>query len=201
LDETKKNTYLEERLKNDVEYFILSESYQYGLGYSVVFHNQSYQNLKSKNEIESIEVYLLPYQNLKSLLLTSNLFHLTTNRIQDITNESVDFNAKKIAYFFYQISNFQISPNQSSKILYLSQSYYPGWLAIADGKILEHIKVNNWANGWKLNGKTWNVERGTKNIVIVFWPQYLEYLGFALLIIAFLIIIFKYDTTLPPPNP
>jgi hypothetical protein len=203
LDETKKNTYLEERLKNDVEYFILPESYQYGLGYSVVFHNQSYQNLKSKNEIESIEVYLLPYQNLKSLFLASNLFHLPTNRIQ----KSYDFNVKKIAYFLYQVSNFQTSPNQFPAILYLSQSYHPGWIAIADGKILEHVKVNNWANGWRLeepstNSKEKDSQQLTTNhqspVTIIFWPQYLEFIGFLMMGVGFLIVIkFKHQESHP----
>jgi len=225
LDETKKNTYLEERLKDDVEYFILPESYQYGLGYSIVFHNQSYQNLKSKNQIESVEVYLLPYQNLKSLFLTSNLFYLNIDRIHNRTFETVDFAAKKIGYFLYQISNFQISPNQFPATLYLSQSYHPGWKAyivkhetsnvkrflntffpfIFGKEIKEHVLVNNWANGFivetgqslsklvttssnQLQPVSTSFNKFQPVITIIFWPQYLEFLGFILLIITFILV-------------
>jgi hypothetical protein len=212
LDETKKNTYLEERLKDDVEYFILPESYQYGLGYSIVFHNQSYQNLKSKNQIDSVEVYLLPYQNLKSLFLTSNLFYLESDRIKNITFETADFEAKKIGYFLYQISNFQISPNQFPATLYLSQSYHPGWKAylsetcnveritckiknvfnlffpfIFGKEIKEHVLINNWANGWRLEEPPNTADQST--LIIIFLPQYLEFLGFLLLIITFILIL------------
>jgi hypothetical protein len=216
LDQTKKHSYLEERLKDDVEYFILPESYQYGLGYSIVFHNQSYQNLKSKNQIESVEVYLLPYKNLKSLFLTSNLFYLTTDRIQDRTFETVDFKAKKISYFLYQISNFKISQNQFPATLYLSQSYHPGWKAyfsetcnvesitckirnifnlffpfIFGKEIKEHVIVNNWANGFilSLNTKLLTSNTDKFNIIIVFLPQYLEFLGFLMMGVGFLIVI------------
>jgi len=216
LDQTKKHAYLEERLKDDVEYFILPESYQYGLGYSIVFHNQSYQNLKSKNQIESVEIYLLPYQNLKSLFLTSNLFYLKTYRIQDRTFETVDFKAKKISYFLYQISNFQISQNQFPATLYLFQSYHPGWKAyinetcnvkhitckirniidtffpfIFGKEIKEHVLVNNWANGFILpsNNKLLTSNTNNFNIIIVFLPQYLEFLGFLMMGVGFLIVI------------
>jgi len=216
LDQTKKHSYLEERLKDDVEYFILPESYQYGLGYSIVFHNKSYQNLKSKNQIESVEVYLLPYKNLKSLFLTSNLFYLTTDRIQDRTFETVNFKAKKIGYFLYQISNFQISQNQFPKTLYLSQSYHPGWKAYISEKckvksitckiknifnlffpfvfgkeIKEHVIVNNWANGFILSSNTKLLTSNTDkfNIIIVFLPQCLEFLGFLMMGVGFLIVI------------
>jgi len=211
LDQTKKHAYLEERLKDDVEYFILPESYQYGLGYSIVFHNQSYQNLKSKNQIESVEVYLLPYQNLKSLFLTSNLLYLKSDRIKNRTFETIGFEAKKIGYFLYQISNFQISPNQFPATLYLSQSYHPGWKAyeikcqnsklkcqiysffpfIFGKEIREHVLVNNWANGWRIEKPPNPANQST--LIIIFLPQYLEFLGFFMMGVGVLTIILKKE--------
>jgi hypothetical protein len=61
-------------------------------------------------------------------------------------------------------------------VYYFSQSYHPGWIAYANGRILPHVKVNNWANGWIVDN---NID--TKDIRIVFWPQYLEFFGFVLL--------------------
>ena len=67
--------------------------------------------------------------------------------------------------------------------------------------LLDHFLVNNWANGWRLNVgskmpevgsenlQTSNLQPPTSNIVIIFWPQYLEFIGFALLIFSFLYIL------------
>lgn len=49
-----------------------------------------------------------------------------------------------------------------------------------DTEIKDHVLVNNWENGWLLRAP-----EGRK-IVIVFWPQYLEYVGFALIILTFM---------------
>jgi hypothetical protein len=70
------------------------------------------------------------------------------------------------------------------------QAYHPGWLAYSApsnnwlanqfpvlfaSHIQNHTMVNNWANGWEFNPK--------KNTIIhlIYWPQYLEYFGFAIL--------------------
>lgn len=50
-------------------------------------------------------------------------------------------------------------------------------------KIVEnYILVNNWANGWVLD---------SEKLIIVFLPQYLEYLGFVFLIGTFVVILLK----------
>lgn len=79
----------------------------------------------------------------------------------------------------------QKNETEPKNIYYLAQSYNPGWIAFANGKILDHVLVNNWANGWLLNNETMNqLNNGT--IYIIFWPQYLEFAGFILLVFAFL---------------
>ena len=76
---------------------------------------------------------------------------------------------------FYKVSG------ASAGTLILSQSYDSGWIALQNGKLLtRHVLVNNWANGWEINPGT------TSTIYILFWPQLLEFLGFALLPIPFL---------------
>jgi hypothetical protein len=66
-----------------------------------------------------------------------------------------------------------------------NQAYRKGWLGIdADtGTILKHVKVDGWANGWMVPGSV--------TIAIFYWPQLLEYLGFALLVAMILVIVFK----------
>ena len=58
-------------------------------------------------------------------------------------------------------------------------------------EIKEHVLVNNWANGWTVS-KTGDNEQVTENTVILFFlPQLLQWLGFALLPIPFLIFLLK----------
>jgi hypothetical protein len=114
---------------------------------------------------------------------------------EKVVNELYDVSVYQIPYYFLKSLKIQNNkkPNISSSIYYLSQSYHPGWIAIASGKILPHVKVNNWANGWILDDKNDNL--GSKvydpeSITIIFLPQYLEFLGFILLAGVFLRILF-----------
>lgn len=61
-------------------------------------------------------------------------------------------------------------------------------------EITDHVLVNNWENGWKIGNQKLVVSSQLNNeittnyslpttIVIVYLPQYLEYLGFALLLL------------------
>jgi len=164
-DETKKQSMLEEKLRNETEYFILPYKFDYGLGYSFVFQNKSYKNYPSENLLEEVSVYLFPYEELKNAKFIKNNSNLL------IENYSNDFEVKKINYFTYKVKA------NSGKIVILNQSYDDGWVAFANGKLLDHVLVNNWANGWKLDDQL---------ITIIFWPQYLEFAGFILLALAFL---------------
>ena len=98
-------------------------------------------------------------------------------------------------------SRYQISINTQKEgdnlNLLLFQSYNQGWKAYEiDNKFAEsfpfifgkelkdHYLVNNWANGWMLDKLTNNSSSNKDtNIVIVYWPQYLEFAGFGLLLI------------------
>lgn len=80
----------------------------------------------------------------------------------------------------------QITKNQETKTLIYSQAYHKDWLAFdrASGTFLtDHVLVNNWANGWELPERA----NGT-DIVIFFWPQLLEWLGFLLIPLLLLFI-------------
>lgn len=162
-DDTKNQSVIEEKLRSETEYFILSPKFQYGLGYTLAFQNKSFDNYKALNELTEVSVYLFPYKELK------NAHFISSGKKEPILTEPTDFEVEKNNYFFYRFW----SPSQSD-YLALSQSYDPGWLALSDGKILEHVKVNNWANGWKLDNQS-------NNVTIVYWPQFLEFIGFILL--------------------
>ena len=98
---------------------------------------------------------------------------------------------------FYEVS---LNPKLEalSSTLILSQSFDPGWMALQRTDafpffmlIKEHILVNNWANGWRLQSDQSDQFTNPTNIVVFFWPQLLELLGFALLPIPFLFAIRK----------
>jgi hypothetical protein len=54
-------------------------------------------------------------------------------------------------------------------------------------EIKEHMLINNWANGWRLEELPNTADQST--LIIIFLPQYLEFLGFLLLIITFILIL------------
>ena len=45
------------------------------------------------------------------------------------------------------------------------------------GERLEKVKVNGWSNGWL-------VPKGEYRIEIVYWPQYLQWIGLGILIVG-----------------
>ena len=179
VDETKKQSMLEEKLRADTEYFILPHKFDYGQGYSFAFQNKSYKNYPSENLLEEVSIYLFPYEELKSAKFVKNNLTLT------MPDFPLNFEAKKINYSTYKVVINNETMKQSNNLI-LYQSYDSGWIAFANGKHLDHVLVNNWANGWKIDDQT-------NNITIIFWPQYLEFLGFALLVIAFLRILLIKD--------
>lgn len=176
LDKTKEQAYLEDRLKEDTEYYIIPPKYQYGVGYNFSFRNNSYDNITSKNKLTKLVVYLFPFDQLKEIKFVKK------NNIPSSTMLPIQGN--KIFYFLYQIPQV----NADNQIITLSQSYHEGWKAWQNGNELDHVTVNGWANGWRLRQDSGDPKGN--NIVIIFWPQYLEYVGFILLAISFSAILF-----------
>ena len=197
--------------KNIKNYLVLPKTEDFNAGYGFNLIINSVGKEETSAILYQFEIFPFPKETLESLNFTSPLFHLSTNRIHDRTSETIDFATKKIGYFLYQISNFQISQNQFPATLYLSQSYHPGWKAyivkhetsnvkrflntffpfIFGKEIKEHVIVNNWANGFILSSNTKLLTSNTNkfNIIIIFLPQYLEFLGFLMMGVGFLIVI------------
>jgi len=92
------------------------------------------------------------------------------------------------------IKNIEVSESltRNYETLVLNEAYDPGWVAMCGlGKCdAKHVKVNNWANGWVF-------EKGIpENVQVIFWPQFLEYIGIGLLGLCVLIS-FKYKEKEP----
>jgi hypothetical protein len=129
------------------------------MGFDVNINDFSVKNNPSINDIRSIKIFPFDYNNLS------------------------------------QIEKYSIQPKQDEQksVIVYSQSFDKGWKAyivisnnwltsifpfIFGKELKEHVLVNDWANGWTLNTD----KQGTNNkFVIIFWPQYLEYLGLIVL--------------------
>jgi hypothetical protein len=190
------DTYLPKNKKQQASSFILPPMEEFGNSYAFHFYNSSIGREKTINEINSLSAYPVFYTYLRSIRLTSD--NTTTGSRIDTKDMRVTHPNESL----YIVSNLPELKSTEQTTLVLSQSYNKGWRAykMANGKwqmanglryafpfifgkeIKEHVMVNNWENGWVLN----NEEPGTENqeLIIVYLPQYLQYLGFLLLILT-----------------
>jgi len=150
-----------------------------GLGYKLDIGNISLSSISTINELSEIKIVPLHYYYLKGIHIERPGFN---NKIkQTIPLDFTDFGFVKIINLPFDISD------QSTIIL--NQAFEKNWKAYANGKILEHVLVNNWANGWHLDNQLFTNHQ--QLITILYWPQYLEFVGFGLMIVAFIFVI-KY---------
>lgn len=178
------DTFLEK--KTDVSNIILSPMEQYGQGYSFHFENISIGNTPTDNTINSIQIMTIPYEFLAQI------------NIQQRFNDQKTSYEFKVSHPNESIYSVYGLKTKSSATLLLSQSYDPGWKAytmktsknqivnyfnaalpfLFGKEINTHVKVNNWENGWEVKSID-----PSNSIAIVYLPQYLQYLGFFMLLI------------------
>lgn len=176
------------------EYYLQPPMEQYGLGYTLHFDNASIGRVKTVNDLGKITVNPIPYRFLTSLKVVNE--NGVIEKAQ-VTTEGLSVDHPNPS--FYQVSINNKQTNTDNQMIVLSQSYDDGWRAyeftsnwLIDSwymKLLiplfgmenkDHILVNNWENGWEINGQK------QVTIVLLYLPQYLEYLGFGLLVISIL---------------
>jgi hypothetical protein len=168
LNEDRKNSVIDTYLKKDknisMSAFIIPPGERFSAGYSLHLDNQSIGKGKVVNSIGEISVIPIPYELLSSL----------------------------------RISDTKPLSSTTSPILVNYQSFDQGWKAyevksinwlnttfpfLLGKELKEHVLVNSWANGWILSS---DKRQATSNkLIIIFWPQYLEYLGLGILLITF----------------
>lgn len=161
--------------------------------FDININNFAIKRVPTVNDIKSISIVPVSYNWL------SNLTEGTAvNNSKRIDAESV-INPNPSLYMIDLGKN-----TAEGNVLTISQSYDEGWkaYAVADFGLLNivfpfilgeeinnHIIVNNWENGWKISNQTNN------KVVVIYQPQYLEYLGLTLLIFP-LIYVFLIHTSL-----
>ncbi len=72
-----------------------------------------------------------------------------------------------------------------SGILELGQGFENGWVSYPK---IEHVKVNGWSNGFIVPDSH---ALSTTSHYLVFWPQFLEWGGFILLVLTIIYLIVK----------
>lgn len=172
------DTYLPEEKFIVTTSYLLPPSESFGKAYAFHFDNASIGQDQPVNVLQSLSVSPFPYHFTLSLVSSR----------QPTPKKPTLFPAPQVAHpneGLYIISS--IDPN--AQTLILSQAYDPGWKAysVANSKwpiansitfalpfffgreIKEHTQVNNWANGWIIGN--------SPELVIVYLPQYLQYLG------------------------
>ncbi len=199
LDNTKKDPFIVDRLQNDEEIYILPPRYEWGQGYSINFHNNSYVGVTSKNSLHGLNLYYFPYEVLSQIKFVRKDHVPENTKYTGVETVKLNYHAYKVI-----IPSVNL---ESTNVLSLDQSYHEGWVAYETdntwfpffGKKLEgHVLVNNWANGWRLKESSGASGQGsastrcevnsencrltTESYVVLFWPQYLQYLGFGILL-------------------
>ncbi|MBN1617920.1 hypothetical protein JW887_01085 [Candidatus Dojkabacteria bacterium] len=112
------------------------------------------------NILEDIEIFPIQYNWLKSLKVTNTNSNKTSDlKILDI---------KKHGSGYYSINT---SSSDDNGVISISQGYDKNWIAIQNGEIIPHVKVNNWSNGWI-------IPRGNNTIYIIFIPQIFQWFGY-----------------------
>lgn len=183
-------------------------------GLSFDLENRSFTNLASENSLMNAEFISFPIDYLSRVALVPREYSRDiSNGDLRVRNNLVVIDSLNLGDAFYSvqaIGSGLISlnqgynegwvaydvgkfKNQNSRIKMLM----PWWF----GEKLEHVKVNGWANGWiipaeetsdKLQVTNENGEivspavqdRNDRQIVIVYWPQYLEWLGLLVLVMT-----------------
>jgi len=156
--------------RNDLEYLLDKGKFDqtfvllpwmYSGSYSLNIETRSFGQ-KTENLLEPVEVRYFPLEQITGARLVparSDLAGQPTRSDLRITE------VKKTGTWLYRVKTI------GTGLLRLSQGYDRGWVS----RGLQHVKVDGWANGWILG------EGGEREVVIFFWPQLLEYLGFAML--------------------
>ena len=182
-------SYLPKTLNWQKSYFIQPPMEKDGLGYGVHFDDLSIGREPSVNDLGEVMINLIPYKFLTGIKLAQSPAEI-------LAPETIAL--QKISHPNPSLYQIELPPFDTEATLVLYQSSNDGWkaygieskaksqksklvmfLAPFFGRPLkDRILVNNWANGWV-------VEPGEgETVVLVFWPQYLEYLGFTVLAIT-----------------
>ncbi len=122
-------------------------------------------NEKRVNDVSFIKIDPLPFSSLVGI------HTLPQQQAETQSAEKVSLHSQKKYEFHYYTTQLR-GPSTVS----LDQTYRAGWIAFSlkDAKLFTHTVYNGWANAWIIPEGEWN-------IVIVYWPQWLSFVGYGCL--------------------
>ncbi len=162
----------------------------YHRGYGIHFVAKTMGGTTSETVLHDLNAYPIPYNYLTNIRLNTSLDST------ELTTTSSPIEAERTLPYLYTIN----TTNTNDEYIFLDQQFQEGWIAVYGCKMwvvgcefLEHVKINNWANGWKLPETTELTTDNSQPITynLLFWPQYLQFFGFGFFIIAGLVFLSK----------
>lgn len=147
-------------------YFVQPPMAEGGLGYALHLDSKSTGPTKSVNEIGRIRIFQFPFKLLTGTKLVGKAENTPTST----------YSAAQVQHPNQSLYKVTVAPSAQKQVLVLSQSFDRGW---ATDKNLPRVFVDNWANGWIIEPHEQPV-----TITLFYLPQYLEYAGFAILLVG-----------------
>lgn len=130
-----------------------------GVGYNLNFNNVSIGSDETINDLQSVEVYPIPYEFLSNLVIAN----------PNLTSPLNNF------FVFHQ----SFDPGWRAFVFSDTPTFFDKTFPFVRGKQLSgHVIFNNWENAWDTNSVS------TANVVTTFIPQYIEYAGLIVLFTA-----------------
>lgn len=175
------------KLNNSKEFkediFLLPPMMGNGSGFDINIDNFAVERSPAVNDIKSINIIPFPY-----IWVSQIQSGKTKNNPKSKGLETIAVNPGS-----YLVSSDNYHKGEA---IILHQAYEPGWTAYISNnpyfpffgkEIKNHALVNNWENGFVIDSE---LPQNSK-IVIIYTPQYLEYLGFFLLFFSLFLILIK----------
>lgn len=148
--------------RNDLEYLLGKRVFDQSFAllvsswaslYTLNTETRSFGEL-AKNTLNGVEVRYLPLLQIAGARVGKSEATVSTLKVGEV---------KKTGTWLYLVRV------EGEGLLRLSQGYDKGWISWG----LEHVKVDGWANGW--------IIPSARSVILFYWPQLLEYLGFGIL--------------------
>ncbi|MBI4096575.1 MAG: glycosyltransferase family 39 protein [Candidatus Levybacteria bacterium] len=164
------------------EIFLIPPTGQ-SVGFDINLNNFSVKNNPSVNHLKAIDIFPFEYDSL------SQIENYPTTEAQDTKKDVLVYSQA----FDPDWKTYEVNlKDQKSSLGNTLANIFP---FLYGEELKEHVLVNNWANGWIMPSSKSKVE--SSKFVIIFWPQYLEYLGLFLLAATFLSITINRAIHLP----
>lgn len=184
--------------RNDIEYLLGKNTYDQTFSllpwsfdgtYTLNIETRSFGQY-AENRVDPVELWWLPLEQITGARIistngetppasgvpTRDSLWSPVEESPQVRSDLLVTEVKKYGTWLY------IVETKNGGLLKLSQGYDEGWVS----PYLEHVKVDGWANGWI-------VPAGEHQIIIFYWPQLLQYLGFVMLGVTIIVLVRHKD--------